>query len=257
MTSVIVSTVESHDTVPPQNQNHGSSHYTLQWRRGQLLVKPANKVEQLCLPSLNDEQLLVDCLKRSPVNLVSIDGKLGETWLKFWAEACKKAHKPIFLSKPAHRKPPTPTLSIQSIRWLWRLIDWLVAFGLMLLVSPVLLGLVILMQIDSRKSLFTHEWRVGERGKIFRVIKLTPTQNHPQILQVWLKKSGLAHLPQLWNVLRGEMSLTGSACWTLEDAVRLSLAGQEQADKSIQNTLRILRRSTTSPTGRQAYKIQN
>ncbi|BAB74533.1 heterocyst development glycosyltransferase HepC [Anabaena sp. FACHB-709] len=255
MTSVIVPNVESYDIVPPLNQNHGSSHYTLQWRRGQLLVKPANKVQQLCLPSLNDEQLLVDCLKRSPVNLVSIDGKLGETWVKFWVEACKKAHKPIFLSKPAHRKPSAPTLISQSIRWLWRLIDWLMAFGLTLLVSPMLLALVILMQIDSQKSLFTYEWRVGERGKIFRVIKLTPTQNHPRILQVWLKKFGLSHLPQLWNVLRGEMSLTGSACCTLEDAVRLSFAGQEQADESIQNTLRVLRKSTTYPTGTQAYKI--
>jgi len=161
---------------------------------------------------------------------VSIDGKLGETWVKFWVEACKKAHKPIFLSKPAHRKPSAPTLISQSIRWLWRLIDWLMAFGLTLLVSPMLLALVILMQIDSQKSLFTYEWRVGERGKI-------------------------SHLPQLWNVLRGEMSLTGSACCTLEDAVRLSFAGQEQADESIQNTLRVLRKSTTYPTGTQAYKI--
>ncbi|MBD2342594.1 heterocyst development glycosyltransferase HepC [Anabaena subtropica] len=251
MTSVIVSKVENNDIIAPQDQNNCSSKYTLQWRRGQLLVKSSLKVKQPYLPSLNDEKLLINCLKRSPVNLVSIDGKLGETWLKFWAEACNQAHKPIFLSKPAHVR--LSKSGSQSLNWLWRLINQLVAFGLLLLVIPVMLGLVMLMQIDSPKSLFTYEWRVGERGKFFRLINFcTTTQNNSKTLGLWLKKSGLYQLPQLWNVLRGEMNLTGSDCWTLEDAVKLSLAGQQQA-----NTLPIITRSWEVSTESQLVHLDS
>jgi lipopolysaccharide/colanic/teichoic acid biosynthesis glycosyltransferase len=218
MTSVIVSTVENYDFVVPQNQIHSSAHYTLQWRRGQLLVKCAHKSTQPYLPSLNDEKSLVNCLKHSPVNLVSIDGKLGEHWLRFWAEACDKAHKPIFLSRPIHRKLP------KSSNWFWKLSDWLLAFVLLLVTSPIMLGIAILIRITTLEPVFIYEWRVGEKGKLFRAIKFCTTSQHKfPILGFWLKKSGLEYLPQLWNVVRGEMSLTGSDCWTLEDAVRLSL----------------------------------
>lgn len=227
MTSAIVSTFDNYDTTAPQKDNHSSSQYALHWRRGQLLVKPSHKIRQPYLPSLNDEELLINCLKHSPINLVSIDGKLGETCLKFWAEACYKAHKPIFLCKPTHCK--LPKSGSQSLNWLWRLINRLVACGLLLLLTPVILALVIL--IESPQSLFTYEWRVGEKGKFFRAIQFcTITQQNCRYLRLWLNKSGFNRLPQLWNVLRGEMDLKGSDCWSLEDAARLSLIGQHQAE---------------------------
>ncbi len=185
-------------------------------------MKCSHKVKQPNLPSLNDEKLLVNCLKRSPVNLVSIDGKLGEDLLRFWAEACEQANKPIFLSKPTHCKLP------KSGNLFWKSINWLLAFVLLLLTSPVMLALVVLMRINSPESLFTYEWCVGEKGKLFRAIKFSSTSQYNfKFLGFWLKKSGLIRLPQLWNVLRGEMSLIGSDCWALEDAVRLSLAGEQ------------------------------
>jgi lipopolysaccharide/colanic/teichoic acid biosynthesis glycosyltransferase len=87
-----------------------------------------------------------------------------------------------------------------------------------------MLGIAILIRITTLEPVFIYEWRVGEKGKLFRAIKFCTTSQHKfPILGFWLKKSGLEYLPQLWNVVRGEMSLTGSDCWTLEDAVRLSL----------------------------------
>ncbi|WP_066377754.1 MULTISPECIES: heterocyst development glycosyltransferase HepC [unclassified Anabaena] len=226
MTSTIVPTLLHNYPVTPQQQENRASRYTLQWRRGQLLVKASTKLPQPYLPSLDNQQLLVECLKHSPVNLVSIDAKLGKTVLQFWAEGCEQANKPIFLRIPSGSKFFQRTS--QNGMWL-QLINRVIAGGLLLLLSPIMAVLIILMQVYSPKSIFTREWRVGQRGKLFRTIKFCTThQQNTTVLGRWLSKSGLDHLPQLWNVLRGEMSLIGTRCWTLEAAISLSLERQHQ-----------------------------
>jgi lipopolysaccharide/colanic/teichoic acid biosynthesis glycosyltransferase len=214
MTTSIIPTLENlYDVTQKHQDNRG--YCTLQWRRGQLLVKPPGRVKQPYLPALDSKRSLVECLQHSPVSLVSIDPKLGEALLRFWADACEEAQKPIFLSIPAGNKLPN-----QPWRILQRLIDWIAAFVLLLLVSPVMLGLIVLMQVDSPGSVFCREWRVGERGKLFQAIKFCPHNITP--LGRWMRKYNLDNLPQLFNVLRGDMSLTGSHAWTLEDAVQLN-----------------------------------
>ncbi|MCC5652727.1 sugar transferase [Nostoc sp. XA013] len=214
MTTSIIPTLENlYDVTQSHQDNRGDC--TLQWRRGKLLVKPPGQVKQPYLPALNSKRSLVECLQHSPVSLVSIDPKLGEALLRFWADACEEAQKPIFLSIPASKKLPN-----QPFRQLQRLIDWIVAFVLLLLVSPVMLGLIVLMQVYSPGSLFCHEWRVGGRGKLFRVMRFHTQNTTP--LERWMGKYSLDNLPQLFNVLRGDMSLTGFRCWTLEDAVQIN-----------------------------------
>ncbi|MDF5735944.1 MULTISPECIES: heterocyst development glycosyltransferase HepC [unclassified Nostoc] len=212
MTSSIIPNLENLYDVTQQD-NRG--YCTLHWRRGKLLVKPLGRIKQPYLPSLDSKRSLVECLQHSPISLISIDPKLGEALLRFWADACEEAKKPIFLSIPAGNKLPNQPLQ--------RLIDWIAAFVLLLLVSPVMLGLIVLMQVYSPGSLFCGEWRVGERGKLFRAMRFcTTTKHNITPLGHWMRKSSLDNLPQLFNVLRGDMSLTGSSCWTLEDAVQLN-----------------------------------
>ncbi|MEH1799814.1 MAG: heterocyst development glycosyltransferase HepC [Nostoc sp.] len=217
MTTSIIPTLQNlYDVTQSHQDNRG--YCTLQWRRGKLLVKPLGRVKQPYLPALDNKRSLVECLQHSPVSLVSIDPKLGEALLKFWADACEAAKKPIFLSISPGNK-----LANQPWRQLQRLIDCIAAFMLLLLVSPVMLGLIVLMQVYSPGSLFCREWHVGERGKLFRAIRFcTTTKHNITPLGRWMHKYGLDNLPQLFNVLRGDMSLTGSYCWTLEDAVQLN-----------------------------------
>ena len=218
MTTSIIPTLENLYDVTQQHQGNRSGHCTLYWRRGKLLVKPRGRVKQPYLPSLDSKRSLVECLQHSPVTLVSIDAKLGEPLITFWADACEEAQKPIFLSISAGNK-----LSNQPWRQLQRLIDWIAACVLLLLVSPLMLGLIVLMQVYSPGSLFCREWRVGERGKLFRAMRFcTTTKHNITPLDRWMRKYGLENLPQLLNVLRGDMSLTGSCCWTLEDAIQLN-----------------------------------
>ncbi|MBE9004982.1 sugar transferase [Fortiea sp. LEGE XX443] len=239
MTSSLVRTLQTAYSVTPQDQSDvcrqeaellRSSYCTLQWRRGQLLVKSSGKLKQPYLPALENEQLLIDCLKHSPVNLVSVDPKIGETWVKFWADACEKADKPMFLCGSSENI--LFKQNSQPWRWLLRLIDWIAALVMLLLLSPIMLVLLVLLQLSSSESLFSREFYVGERGKLFRVIKFsTTTKRSITPLGLWMRKYSLENLPQLLNVLRGDMSFMWCHYWTLEAAVRLSSEGQKQLNQ--------------------------
>lgn len=222
MTISIIPSLQNYYPVSEQNQENHSSYCTLQWRRGQLLVKSLGQVKQPYLPALHNEEYLVECLKHSPINLVSIDPKLGEDWLKFWAVACEKSNKPIFLRIPSNHQLSKQANSV--IWWFKRLFDWIFALVLLLIISPVMLGLSLTIRLNSSASIFYYEWHVGERGKLFRAIKFR-TQNMTPI-EGWIRKYGLDNLPQLLNVLHGDMSLISPHCWTLEDAVNLNLEEQ-------------------------------
>ena len=219
--SLIPPTLGNSSHSAEQHHDHRFSYCTLQWRRGQLLVKSPGKTKQLYLPSLHDEQLLINCLKHSPVNLVSIDPSVGKDYLTLWVEACQEAGKPIFLRLPSNNKQVSP----------WQqLIDWITALFLLLVMSPVMLVLFVILHVESPGAIFTSEWQVGKRGKIFRALKFcTTTKENLTPLGRWMRKYDLDHLPQLWNVLRGETTLMGSPNCTLETA--LTVAGQEQMNQ--------------------------
>lgn len=108
-----------------------------------------------------------------------------------------------------------------------------------LLISPVLAAIALLIKLDSRGPAFYGHWRIGAGGKHFRCWKFRTMRpnaeqvlekyfrENPQLRAEWeqnqklhddprvtrvgrfLRKTSLDELPQLWNVLRGEMSLAG------------------------------------------------
>lgn len=213
----------------------------LKWRQKQLLVSLEQQFRQAHLPPLENKQWLVECLKHSPVKLVRVDAALGKANLKFWADACEQADKAVFLRLPTSKLPKQK----RSISWwLKRSLDWCIAALLLLVASPIILGLFCLMRMQSPEPIFFRQWCVGERGKLFRrfrfrttvatvqaledeltgePISLPKCQGDSQItpLESWMCKYSLDKLPQLFNVLQGDMSLVGPCPLTLDDVVQL------------------------------------
>ncbi|MBN1286215.1 MAG: sugar transferase [Anaerolineae bacterium] len=106
-----------------------------------------------------------------------------------------------------------------------RLMDIVLAVLGLVLFAILLPFIALAMQIDSPGPLFYRQERVGKAGRVFKVIKLRSMipdaekytgplwsyENDPRITTVgrFLRKSRLDEVPQLLNVLRGEMSMVG------------------------------------------------
>ncbi len=102
-----------------------------------------------------------------------------------------------------------------------------IAAGLFALVlaTPVLLFCALLIKVSSRGPVFFTQRRVGKKGRIFGMLKLRTmyhnveartgavwaSKNDPRVVPVcrWMRRSHIDELPQLINIIKGEMSLVG------------------------------------------------
>ena len=223
--------------------------YLVKWRQGQLFIKLSQQANEYNLSMIEDKQFLVECLKNSSAKLLRVEHNLGETKIKVWADASEQAKKVVFLQLPSNNKLPNKQGRISWV--LKRLIDWVGAALLLLALSPFMLGLILLISIYMPGPIFFRQWRVGQRGKLFQIIKfrtmvVDAEKLHHQVmgnqtglhkliddpritgLGRWMRKYSIDELPQLLNVLRGEMSLVGPRPWALYDALRISPEGQKR-----------------------------
>ncbi|HEX6997118.1 MAG TPA: sugar transferase [Gammaproteobacteria bacterium] len=110
-----------------------------------------------------------------------------------------------------------------------RCTDVAVAGIALLLLAPLLLAVGALVKLDGGPALFVQE-RLGRARRPFRIYKLrTMRDGSVTRLGRVLRATGLDELPQLVNVLRGDMSLIGPRPLTEADVVRLGWHGPSHA----------------------------
>lgn len=107
-----------------------------------------------------------------------------------------------------------------------RILDFLFSVFLIILALPLLLLIGFLVKITSKGPIFFIQWRVGKHKKPFRIIKFrtmkkdspeTPSNelNKQELQKMYtqfgkfLRKTSLDELPQIFNILVGQMSFIG------------------------------------------------
>jgi exopolysaccharide biosynthesis polyprenyl glycosylphosphotransferase len=121
-----------------------------------------------------------------------------------------------------------------------RTLDLLLSTFLILMLAPLIMLIALAIKVESRGSVFFRQPRVGRGGKRFDMLKfrsmyvdaelrlndqgvMVKTRDDPRTTRVgrMLRRLSLDELPQLLNVLRGEMSLVGPRPLVPEEAATL------------------------------------
>ncbi|NTY62232.1 sugar transferase [Mycolicibacterium sphagni] len=152
---------------------------------------------------------------------------------------------------------PTPSLA-PSARITKRLMDVALAACALLVTAPALLVIAVAIKLDTRGPVFFRQERTGRGGKPFRIFKfrsmtadaweqrmrvaqlnqsdgpLFKMESDPRVTRVgaFIRKTSLDELPQLINVVRGEMSLVGPRPLPTEEADRIDGAALARLDVS-------------------------
>ncbi|MBU0667851.1 sugar transferase [Patescibacteria group bacterium] len=136
-------------------------------------------------------------------------------------EQLKKQDFSQLLSPPGQQKLPGER---RFYRFTKRTADIILSALALTIILPVLAALAIIVRIDSRgKAVFAHK-RVGKDGKIFTMYKFRTMRNDVNGQQhaptapgdervtatgKFLRRTSLDELPQLVNIIKGDMSLVG------------------------------------------------
>ncbi|EMK00615.1 sugar transferase [Leptospira sp. WS58.C1] len=109
-----------------------------------------------------------------------------------------------------------------------RILEFSSALIALVVFSPVLLGIFLLISVFDHGPVFFLQERVGLGKKLFRIWKFkTLKDGIPTKVGSFLRSTGLDELPQIWNILKGDMSIVGPRPLTEIDILRLGWGAKD------------------------------
>jgi lipopolysaccharide/colanic/teichoic acid biosynthesis glycosyltransferase len=98
-----------------------------------------------------------------------------------------------------------------SAFWLISIYSWIIAAAAVAITLPFTLTIAVLIRIGSRGPVLTRETRIGRNDVPFEAFRFRYTGGRGEVTTVgsFLRRHGLVWLPQLLNVLKGQMAIVG------------------------------------------------
>lgn len=186
------------------------------------------------------------------INLLEEQGIMVHLFTDHFPHRLARSHPSEFEGAPLlslHSAPP--------VTWrteIKRMIDILVAVMLLILLAPLLAIVAIAIKLESEGPILFIQNRMGINKRQFRMLKfrtmcvdaeakmqeiehlnektgpIFKITNDPRMTRVgkWLRRASIDELPQLFNVLVGEMSIVGPRPLSMRDAMRMEVAWQKR-----------------------------
>ena len=177
----------------------------LTWDDRKLFVRVASPEESLDLEALQNRDRMVECLRRSPVELVKLDSDLSPELLLRWAEACGQAKKACYLTTNQLTPGENSNQFEGRMPFVFRVLSRALGVCSLMILSPFAVLNIGWLAVKGYSVQLRRGWGYDQRGRILAILDLQIVGSEldfiPEVSPLLMKAVNAL------NVIRGEVNV--------------------------------------------------